>query len=357
MRWPWQRPAVEHRSSLTDQVITAILQAATGGGARPAATAALESCATLYASALSSCSISGPSSVVAALDATWRASMTASLIRNGQALYIIGADPVDGLHLAPVSHWDVFGGPRPSSWIYRCSLSGPSGTAWETRVSGEVLHLRWLVDPARPWAGVSPLQRASDTGSLSGWLEKRLSEEASGPTGSFLPVAKFDADPDADLDAADAADPLAQLRRDIGAAKGQVLAVESQIAQADSPASAPRKDFVVQRFGADPPRDLVELREKVTLDVGAACGIPRALLDASTSGAAREAWRQFVATSVDGLCRRLEAQVLDQLGVGVEFDTSTLGGRDLLARGATFRRLAGKEGGLSVADARAAAGI
>ena len=34
------------------------------------------------------------------------------------------------------------------------------------------LHLRWQVDPARPWAGVSPLQRAADTGSLSGWLEK-----------------------------------------------------------------------------------------------------------------------------------------------------------------------------------------
>ena len=57
------------------------------------------------------------------------------------------------------------------------------------------------------------------------------------------------------------------------------------------------------------------------------------------------------------LCRRIESQVLDQLGVEVVFDSAPLGGRDLLARGATFRRLAGKEGGLSIADARAAAGI
>ena len=49
--------------------------------------------------------------------------------------------------------------------------------------------------------------------------------------------------------------------------------------------------------------------------------------------------------------------MLDQLGVEVVFDSAPLGGRDLLARGATFRRLAGKEGGLSIADARAAAGI
>ena len=358
MRWPWQRPAVEHRSSYADAVVTAILQSASGGGVRPAlATAALESCGTLYAGALSSCAISGPPSVVRALTADWRASVASSLVRHGQALYLIDADPVDGLRLAPVSHWDVHGGPDVASWFYRCELAGPSSTAWRTRSAGGCLHLRWLVDPARPWAGVSPLQHARDTGSLAGWIERRLSEEASGPVGSFLPVARYDADPDADLADADPdADPLAALRRDIGGAKGQVLAVESQMAAADSPASAPRKDFVVQRFGANPPRDLVELRATVARDIGGACGVPRALLDSSATGqAAREGWRQFVSTSVDGLARRIEAQLLDQLGVKVAIDTGPLGGRDLLARAAVFRRL--KEGGLSVEAARDAAGI
>ena len=355
VRWPWQRPAVEHRSSYTDAVVSAILQSASGGGVRTAlATAALETCGTLYASALSACALSGPSSVTRALTAEWRASVASGLVRNGQALYLIDADPSAGLALAPVSHWDVHGGPDVASWFYRCELAGPSTTAWRTRSAGAVLHLRWLVDPARPWAGVSPLQHAADTADLAGWLDKRLSEESSGPVGSFLPVAKYDADPDAD----DADDPLAALRRDIGSARGQVLAVETAMAAADSPASAPRKDFQVARFGANPPRDLVELRATVTRDVGSACGIPRALLDSSASGqAAREAWRQFVSTSVDGLARRIEAQLLAQLGVEVAIDTSTLGGRDVQARAAAFRRLAGKEGGLTIDDARAAAGI
>ena len=353
MKWPWQRPIVEHRSSLTDQVVTAILAAASGGGTRPAlATAALETAATLYGSALASCEISGPSVVTRALDATWRAATASELIRRGQCVYIIGADPVDGLALAPVGHWDIHGGPRAASWYYRCELVGPSGTEWETHSAAEVLHLRWLTDPARPWAGVSPLQRAADTASLAGWIDKRLSEEASGPTGSFLPVARYDADADLDADA----DPLALLRRDIGGAKGQTLIVETAMASADSPASAPRKDFQVARFGANPPRDLVELREQVTRDIGSAIGIPRALLDSSASGqASREAWRVFVATSIDGLARRLEAQVLAQLGVEVAIDTSTLGGRDLLARASVFRRLV--EGKLPIADARDAAGI
>ena len=356
MRWPWQRPAVEHRSSYTDQVVTAILAAASGGGTRPAlATAALESCATLYGSALSACEVAGPASVTRALTADWRASVASELIRRGQCVYIVDADPVDGLSLSPASGFDVYGGADPP-WTYRVERAGPSSARWHTYGGGSILHLRWLVDPSRPWAGVSPLQHAADTGSLAGWLEKRLAEEASGPVGSFLPVARYEPAPDADLADPDADDPLAALRRDIGGAKGQVLAVESQMSAADSPASAPRKDFQVARFGANPPQGLIELREKGALDIGAACGVPRALLDARASGqAAREAWRQFVSTSVDGLARRIEAQLVEQLGVVVTFDSAPLGGRDLLARAAAFARLA--KGGVPIDGARRAAGI
>ena len=358
MIWPWKRPVAEHRaSSFTDQVVTALVASASGGGVRPAlATSALEAAAALYASALASCSISGPSSVVRALTADWRAAAASSLIRSGQAVYIIGADPVDGLTLAPVGHWNVNGGPRPASWFYRCELSGPSGAAWETHPAAGVLHLRWQVDPARPWAGISPLGRASDTGSLAGWLERRLSEEVSSPVGSFLPVARYDAS-GADLDADADADPLAMLRADIGNAKGQTLLVESQMAAADSPASAPRKDYQVARFGADPPDSLIALRDKVAADIGAACAIPRGLLVSSGSAqSARESWRQFVSTGVAGLCRRIEAQVLAQLGVEVAIDTEPLAGRDLAGRAGAFSRLIKGEG-MTVAAARQAAGI
>ena len=139
------------------------------------------------------------------------------------------------------------------------------------------------------------------------------------------------------------------------------MAVESQMSAADSPASAPRKDFVPQRFGADPPRDLVELRSRVCVDIGAACGIPRSGYSTWLRAAKRqrEGWRQFVSTSVDGLARRLEAQILTQLGVEVAIDTAPLGGRDLAARASATFVTAGinKGEGLTVADARQAAGI
>ena len=125
---------------------------------------------------------------------------------------------------------------------------------------------------------------------------------------------------------------------------------------ADSPASAPRKDFVAQRFGANPPRDLVELREAVRRDIGHSCGIPRSLLDSTASGqAAREAWRVFVSTAIDGLARRIEAQILAQLGVEVSIARAPLGGAIYWGALRCFERL--KEGGLTISDARIAAGI
>ena len=301
----------------------------------------------MYASALASCSISGPSVVTRALDASWRAAVASELIRRGQCVYIVGADPVDGLELRAASSFELYGGADPP-YTYRVERAGPSSTRWDTYGG--------LVDPARSWAGVSPLQHAADTGSLVGWIEKRLSEEASSPVGAFLPVARYDADPDTDLTDPDADDPLSALRRDIGAAKGQVLAVETAMAAADSPASAPRRDYQVARFGADPPRDLVELREAVTRDVGAACGIPRALLDSTASGQSlREGWRQFVGSSVVGLARRIESQILDQLGVEIAIETKPLAGIDLAGRAGAFARLT--KGGVPLADARIAAGI
>ena len=79
--------------------------------------------------------------------------------------------------LRAASHFDIYVAADPP-YTYRIERAEPSSTRWETRVSGEVLHLRWLVDHARPWAGVSPLQHAADTGSLSSWIKRRLAEEA-----------------------------------------------------------------------------------------------------------------------------------------------------------------------------------
>ena len=67
----------------------------------------------MYAGALSACEIIGPSVVTRALDASWRAAVASALIRNGQCVYVIAADPVGGLELQEASSFDIYGSADP----------------------------------------------------------------------------------------------------------------------------------------------------------------------------------------------------------------------------------------------------
>ena len=137
----------------------------------------------------------------------------------------------------------------------------------------EVLHLRWLTDPARPWAGVSPLQHAAIPGRLAAGSTSALRRGERAGRRVFARGA---------IRTSSRRRPGRRRRRRSTRPaphghrrrEGPNALVESALASADSPASAPRKDFQVARFGANPPRDLVELRQLVGRDIGAACGVP-----------------------------------------------------------------------------------
>ena len=188
MRWPWSKPEVRN---YTDAIISGLTSYAAGTGAITAlSTAALQSCAQLYANALGACEVTGPPGTVRAFNASWRSAAAASLVRYGSAVHTVAAHPESGLVMRPVASWDMTGGPDPASWRYSVQRAGPSTTEYVKVPADEVLHLRWQVDPARPWLGVSPLAHAADTGGLAGWMDRRLREEASMPTGAIVPVAK-----------------------------------------------------------------------------------------------------------------------------------------------------------------------
>ena len=200
MRWPWQR--TEHRASATDALVAAIQSAAQGhttGDGR--AIAALEAAVSLYSSAFAVATVRCENArVTAALTPSFLAMVARALIRRGEYVAVLDATPGRGLDICPAATWDVRGGPAETDWWYRCDLAGPSGTIARLAPSDGVIHVRYAVDPARAWRGLSPLEWARATGTLAGNLEHRLGEEAGAPVGSYLPMPRADGDDPDDPD-------------------------------------------------------------------------------------------------------------------------------------------------------------
>ena len=97
-----------------------------------------------------------------------------ALCRRGEL--VCDVDVIDGrIELTPAGWHYVYGGPRPSDWVYHLEAQGPTNTTHRYRPRDGVAHFMYAVDPAFCWRGQGPLQVAVEAGRLSGNLEKSLS--------------------------------------------------------------------------------------------------------------------------------------------------------------------------------------
>ena len=110
-----------------------------------------------------------------------------------------------------------------------------------------------------------------------------------------------------------------------------------------------------QRFGASPPDSLVKLVELATAEVFAACGINPALFADNTGTAGREAYRQFLHSTLAPLGRVVESELSDKLSVDVRLDWEELRAGDVAGRARAFQSLVG--GGMELADAARVSGV
>ena len=189
---------------------------------------------------------------------------------------------------------------------------------------------------------MGPLERAKTTATLAANVEARLSEELSQSAGEVLPV------PDGKAKAA--------LQKDLRAIKGRLALVESTAsAWGDGSQGAPRRDLVQNRIGANPPEVLATLRSDSALSVLAACGVPVTLLERADGTSLREAWRQFLHSSVVPVSDIVAAELSDKLAVDIKLNFDRMFASDLSGRARAFQSLVG--GGMDVAKAAALAGL
>ena len=281
MRFPWQDRETRHET-FTEAALELLSQGADGPKASAGSIAALEIALGLWGRAFASASVE-PSSMAGALTPSVLEMIGRELIRVGEAVFLIEVS--DGrMMLQTAKTWDLEGGPDPASWTYAITLAGPSTTTKNVS-ERRIVHPRYAVDPDRPWRGVGPLERAKTTATLAANVEARLSEELGQSAGEVLPV------PDGKTKSA--------LQKDLRAIKGKLALVESTASGwGEGSQGAPRRDLVQNRIGANPPEVLATLRSDAALSVLAACGVPVTMLERADGTALREAWRQFLHSSV-----------------------------------------------------------
>ena len=344
--WPFNKRETRD-SSYTDALIAQIVSQASGGTlARPSGTGALEASASIIARCFAAADVSGPDEFTAALGPSMLSMIGRGLIRQGEALFAI--EVREGrVVLIPAASWDVTGEHDPASWTYRLTLGGPSRlTTLEPVPSNGMIHVRYQVDPERPWRGVAPLASAAIAGRLSAETMQALSDEASGPRGFLLPSPVDGADPT-----------VATLKADIRALRGKVALVESTSSgwAADGAAQRPKGDWEVRRLGAAPGAPLIAQAELASREVFAACGVPYSLVGQSEGTGQREGFRRLMHATVTPLARIVAEELTRKFEVDIGLSFDGLFAADLAGRARAFQSLV--NGGMDVAKAAGLAGL
>ena len=343
--WPFrQRTETRADSSYTDALVAAITANAGGqSNAFPTSTAALEACAGFVGRAFAAADVAAPGPLQGLLTPERLLMVGRALIRKGEIVLLVRV--VDSqVRLFPAESYDVDGGPDPRTWTYRCTLGGPDRTHTFDRVPAEsIVHIRYAVDPERPWRGYGPLQVALLAGRLSAETASALADEAGMPRGAFLPMPIAGDDPTVDA-----------LRATIRKASGQILLVEAAHRVA-SGGPGPQREWQLNRMGAAPPDALVELHSKASLEIYAACGLNPALFTSEGDTASREGYRQALHSVLAPLGRLVAAELSDKLEADVRLDWQELRAGDIAGRARAFQSMVGA--GMDVAKAASLSGL
>ena len=338
--WPFGR--TEKRQTYSDAVVTAIVNQATGNAlVTAAATAALETAAGTMARAFAAADVDGTDLVTRPI----LAAIGRGLVRRGDVVFVIRVDDSGRPSLVQGSQHEVRGSVDPDTWRYRVDISGPNGVRSVRAPAAGVVHLKYSVDPDRPWIGVSPLGWASQTGTLSGAIERALGDESQTAVGYLLPVP-------GDLDDED----VDQFKADLRNLRGKSLVVELQEQYGAGRGQQASTEYRPQRIGPEIPESVVSLQQQVFDQVLAACGVPPDLATApSGANAQRESWRRFLHGTVKPLADEAGDEFSMKLDRPVSLSFDRFFASDVTGRARAFQSLTG--GGMDPARAAQLTGM
>ena len=193
-----------------------------------------------------------------------------------------------------------------------------------------MIHIRQNSDPTCPWRGRSGLAVALSSGGLAASLVHALTAEGEIPISRIIPQPQGDSQSTAN-----------SIRKSI--TTGLRLALPETVAAGGGAgrSSAPLTDWKPYRLGPEYMAAGVELHALALQETAGVCGLPAPMVPgAAAAGPAwREAFRQFVALTVQPLGRILEAEVSRVLERPVRLTHHALASADIAARARAFKSL------------------
>ena len=326
MSWWRRRPEVRGYTStrLHEQFTRAI-----SGNVRHGALGGLQCAAGAVARAFAAAEVDGDADGL--LDPTTLYQMGYDLVTEGQTLWLLDGG-TGRLRLSQASTGsDVYqGSAARESWTYRLTLPGPSITTTVRASAEQVVHIRHNSDPTCPWRGRSGLAVAQSSGGLAATLVHALTAEGEVPVSRIIPQPQGDSQTTAD-----------SIRHAI--TTGLRLALPETVAGGGGAgrSSAPLTDWKPYRLGPEYLAAGVELHALALQETAGVCGLPAAMVPgADAAGPAhREAFRQFVALTVQPLGRILEAEVSRVLERPVRLMHHQLASADVASKARAFKAL------------------
>ena len=311
----------------------------------PDAIAATETALWLYESVFASAVVEPQDQRTQAITPTVLGIAGRELARTGNAIFRFDIQQGRELVLIPAVSHVVRGSAHPAEWTYSVSLNGPTETRVQDNVPAQgVIHFRSRASAYSAWRGRSPLSIASGTSKLAAKIEIALIKEE-----NFTPARMVFSD----LLDEDLSNLIREVRRG-----GLVVTGGSD----DQSGPAPQTR-APQAIGPDPSEGQISLRTETAQSVLSMFGIPSSLFGATGDSDARESWRRFILGTMGPMLRVAEAELrtkLDRSRLTLSLEGLRAGDLQGRARATAARALAVRNlvtAGLSVEDARAAAGI
>ena len=328
MSWWRRQPEVRTAGGYTEIKLLDQFTRAVSGNVRHGALGGLQCAAGAVARAFAAAEVEGDDGL---LDPTTLYAMGFDLVREGQTLWLLEAG-TGRLRLSRASTGsDVYqGAAAEASWTYRLTLPGPSITHTIRASADQVIHVRQNSDPTCPWRGRSGLSVAQASGGLAASLVHALTAEGEVPSLRIIPQPFGQSQPAAD-----------SIRAAVNTGLRLALPETTASGGGAGRSSAPLTDWKSYTIQPEYMAAGVELHALALQETAGVCGLPAPMVPGSAAAgpAHREAFRQFVALTVQPLVRILEAEVSRVLERPVRLTHNQLASADVASRARAFKSL------------------